>query len=49
VGERTVVCPLHASKFDLSSGESLGGPVAACSIKTYPARVDEQGRIVLTA
>jgi nitrite reductase (NADH) small subunit len=48
IGERTVICPLHSSKFDLSTGECLGGPVNACAIKAYPARVDEQGRIVLT-
>jgi nitrite reductase (NADH) small subunit len=48
IGEKSVVCPLHASKFDLSTGESLGGPAGACGIKTYPVRVDEQGRIVLT-
>lgn len=47
VGETTVVCPLHASKFDLSSGQPLGGPAGDCPIKTYPVRVDEQGRIVL--
>jgi nitrite reductase (NADH) small subunit len=47
VGEATVVCPLHASKFDLASGSSLGGPAGDCPIKTYPARVDEGGRIVL--
>jgi nitrite reductase (NADH) small subunit len=49
IGERIVVCPLHASKFDLSSGKPLGGPAGDCPIKTYPVRVDEQGRIVLTA
>ena len=49
VGERTVVCPLHASKFDLDTGKPLGGPAGECSIKTYPVRVDEQGRIVMTA
>jgi nitrite reductase (NADH) small subunit len=48
IGERTVVCPLHASKFDLASGEALGGPAGDCPIRTYPVRVDEQGRIVLT-
>jgi nitrite reductase (NADH) small subunit len=48
VGETTVVCPLHSSKFDLSSGKPLGGPAGDCPIKTYPVRVDAQGRIVLT-
>lgn len=48
VGETTVICPLHASKFDLATGSALGGPTGNCGIKTYRVRLDEQDRIVLT-
>jgi nitrite reductase (NADH) small subunit len=48
VGEATVICPLHASKFDLVTGSPLGGPTGSCGIKTYPVRLDEQQRIILT-
>jgi nitrite reductase (NADH) small subunit len=46
VGGTTVICPLHAWKFDLQSGEPIFG--GSCKLKTYAARVDEKGRIVLT-
>jgi len=45
VGGTTLICPLHAWKFDLATGEALFGD---CGIKTYPVRVDEEGRVVLT-
>ena len=45
MGGTTLVCPLHAWKFDLSSGEALFG---ACGLKTYPARLTETGEILLT-
>jgi nitrite reductase (NADH) small subunit len=48
VGEGIVICPLHASKFNLATGDPLGGPTGSCGIKTYPVRLDEQQRIVLT-
>lgn len=44
-GGSTLVCPLHAWKFDLATGASLHGD---CVLRTFPARVDEAGRIVLT-
>ena len=44
VGGTTLICPLHAWKFDLSNGAALMGD---CGLKTYPVRVDEDGRIVL--
>src|ERR1700691_2282254 len=44
VGGTTLICPLHAWKFDLTTGEALFGD---CGIKTYPVRVDESGRILL--
>ena len=45
VGGTTLICPLHAWKFDLTTGEALFGD---CGIKTFPVRVDECGRIILT-
>lgn len=45
VGGTTVVCPLHAWKFDLATGEPIMG---SCKLKTYAVRVDEQDRILLT-
>lgn len=45
VGGTTLICPLHAWKFDLATGAPLFGE---CGIKTFPVRVDEAGRIFLT-
>ena len=45
VGGTTLICPLHSWKFDLATGEALFGD---CGIKTYPVRVDDAGRILLT-
>jgi nitrite reductase (NADH) small subunit len=53
VGSGTVICPLHAWKFNLATGESASPPPGqpgggACKLKTYPVRVTEQGLILLT-
>jgi nitrite reductase (NADH) small subunit len=45
VGGTTLVCPLHAWKFDLASGAALMGE---CGLKAYPVRIDEAGQIVLS-
>jgi nitrite reductase (NADH) small subunit len=45
VGGTTLICPLHSWKFDLTTGEALLGD---CGIKTFPVRVDETGRVILT-
>jgi len=45
IGGTTLICPLHAWKFDLSSGEALMG---SCGLSTFPVRVDDASRIVLT-
>lgn len=45
VGDRTVICPLHAWKFDLGSGVLQGGH---CRLKTYPVRLTCDGLIALT-
>ena len=45
LGGTTVVCPLHAWKFDLRTGEVLMG---SCPITVYPIRLTDAGDIVLT-
>ena len=45
LGGATVVCPFHAWKFDLETGEALLGQ---CGIRTYPMQVTESGEMVLT-
>jgi nitrite reductase (NADH) small subunit len=44
LGSGTLVCPLHAQKFDLATGRALNGE---CNLKTYPARLDATGQIVV--
>ena len=45
LGGTTLICPLHSWKFDLASGEALFGD---CGIQTYPVRVDDEGRVLVT-
>jgi nitrite reductase (NADH) small subunit len=45
LGGSTLICPLHAWKFDLSTGAALFGN---CGIKTYPVRVDDSGHVVVS-
>ena len=47
VGGGTVICPLHAWKFDLGTGEGAGATPAGCRLKTYPVRVTGGGLIVI--
>ena len=44
-GGSTLICPLHAWKFDLATG---AGPNPTCALRTFAARVDGRGRIVLS-
>jgi nitrite reductase (NADH) small subunit len=44
LGGSTLICPLHAWKFDVSTGDVLFGD---CGLKTYPVRVDDSEQIVL--
>jgi len=44
LGGSTLVCPLHAWKFELTTGAAI---VGECGLKTFGARVDEKGRVVL--
>lgn len=45
VGNATLICPLHAWKFDLRTGEALYGN---CGLTTYPVRRTAEGELVLT-
>jgi nitrite reductase (NADH) small subunit len=45
VGGDTVICPLHAWKFNLASGAALMGD---CAITAYEVALDRNGLIVLT-
>lgn len=45
VGGSTLICPLHAWKFDLSTGEPIMG---SCRLKTYSVLVNEHGQVVLS-
>jgi nitrite reductase (NADH) small subunit len=44
VGGTTLICPLHAWKFDLATGQALFGD---CGLKTYPVRIDDAKQIIL--
>ncbi|MBI4299426.1 MAG: Rieske 2Fe-2S domain-containing protein [Chloroflexi bacterium] len=46
IGGQTLVCPLHAYKFNLSTGQPIGHECKA--LKTYPLSVSEDGDILLT-
>jgi nitrite reductase (NADH) small subunit len=46
IGASKVICPLHAYKFGLMTGESVGNTCAA--LKTYPVMVSAGGHIILT-
>jgi len=49
LGGTTLVCPLHAAKFDLRTGEPLNPtqPSGSCRLKTYPVRLDTENRVLL--
>jgi len=46
VSGATVVCPLHAWKFGLETGQGVTGPSVASCVKTFPTRV-EYGVVLL--
>lgn len=45
VGGNTLVCPLHAWKFDLATGQTANGE---CGLVTYPTAVSANGEILVT-
>jgi nitrite reductase (NADH) small subunit len=44
LGGSTLVCPLHAWKFELTTGAAI---VGECGLKTFAVRLDESNRILL--
>jgi nitrite reductase (NADH) small subunit len=42
--DRHVICPLHDRVYDLKTGQELG---AECKLRTYPARTDPGGMILI--
>jgi nitrite reductase (NADH) small subunit len=45
LGGSTLVCPLHAWKFELTTGAPI---VGECALKTFAVHLDANNRIVLT-
>ena len=45
LGGGKIICPLHAYKFQLATGEALGHTCG--SLKTYPVSLDEDGNVLL--
>ena len=45
IGGTTLMCPFHAWKFNLATGEVLQGN---CGLKTYPLRLTPDGEMWLT-
>jgi nitrite reductase (NADH) small subunit len=45
LGGSTLICPLHALKFDLRTGTAQNSD---CTLKTYPTRLNASGQIVIT-
>jgi len=44
LGGATVICPLHARKFDLETGRSVADD---CFLRTYPVYLDDNGHLIL--
>lgn len=42
VSGTTVVCPLHAWKFSLETGDGVSGPGAASCVETFRTRVEDE-------
>lgn len=45
LGGTTLICPFHARKFNLETGESMDGN---CNLKTYPVVLNDKGDLILT-
>ena len=45
IGDGKVICPFHAYKFELSTGQPLGNDCAA--LQTYNVEISEHGDILL--
>lgn len=47
LGGTTIVCPMHGYRFDVATGAPIGGGNACTALRIYPARIDEQGDLVI--
>jgi nitrite reductase (NADH) small subunit len=45
IGNRTIVCPLHACGYDLETGAAVGHGCGG--VKSYPAAVSDDGDILV--
>jgi nitrite reductase (NADH) small subunit len=45
LGAGTLICPLHALKFDLRTGAAQNSD---CTLETYPARLSPTGQVLIT-
>jgi nitrite reductase (NADH) small subunit len=45
IDQGAVICPLHDRTYDLRTGAGLN---TECSLRTYPARVDPNGHIIVS-
>ncbi len=45
IDQGAVICPLHDRTYDLRTGAGLN---TECSLRTYPARVDPDGAIIVS-
>jgi nitrite reductase (NADH) small subunit len=45
IGDGKVICPLHAYRFDLETGQPLGNDCE--SLRTYPVAIGDSGEILL--
>lgn len=44
LGGSTLICPLHAQKFDLTTGQALNGD---CNLKVYPVRLSPSSQVLV--
>jgi nitrite reductase (NADH) small subunit len=45
LGDGKIICPLHAYKFKIATGEALGHSCG--SLTTYPVSLDKDGNVLL--
>jgi nitrite reductase/ring-hydroxylating ferredoxin subunit len=44
-----IVCSAHGARFRIGDGECISGPCYGESLEAVPARVDEEGRVIVPA
>lgn len=45
LGGSILVCPFHAWRFELKTGQAVQGD---CDIRTYPVELDDNGNVILS-